>query len=139
MEVFDSETVDERHVIQPINLASIGKVCETDAETINIVMKEIVAQLRHQLRNGASIRLMFKIGKLIGKSGALHWRSFKDDDRLIMASSDINSIAAGSTFSKAMINSTYKKDLSVVTPSITSRTASQTPKSMKFHIMNTNS
>jgi len=44
MEVFDSTTVDERYnTIQPINLASIGKVCETDAETIDIVMKEIVA------------------------------------------------------------------------------------------------
>ena len=40
MEVFDSDTTDEP--IQPINLGSIGKVCETDAETIEIVMKEIV-------------------------------------------------------------------------------------------------
>lgn len=48
MEVYDNETVDERyHVIQPISLASIGKVCETDADTIDIVMKEIVAQIRH--------------------------------------------------------------------------------------------
>ena len=87
MEVFDTETIDERHhVIQPINLASIGKVCETDSETIDIVMREIVAQLRHQLRNGASIRLMFKIGKLIAKSGSLHWRSFRDDDRIMMTS-----------------------------------------------------
>ena len=81
---------------------------------------------------------MFKIGKLIGKSGTLYWRGFKDDDRLNLTSSDINSIAGGSTFSKAMINSTAKKDLSVITPSITSRTASQTPKSMKFHMSNPN-
>ena len=40
MEVFDTDTTDEP--IQPINLGSIGKVCETDAETIEIVMKEIV-------------------------------------------------------------------------------------------------
>lgn len=77
---------------------------------------------------------MFKIGKLIGKSGLISWRSFRDDDRLMMTSSDINSIAT-STFSKAMVNSVAKKDLSVLTPSITSRTASQTPKSMKIFNM----
>jgi len=81
---------------------------------------------------------MFKIGKLIGKGGSLHWKSFKDDDRLMYTASEINSIAGGSTFSKAMVNSTQKKDLSVITPSITSRTASQTPKSMKFHMSNPN-
>ena len=77
---------------------------------------------------------MFKIGKLIGKSGLISWRSFRDDDRLMLTSSDINSIAT-STFSKAMVNSVAKKDLSVLTPSITSRTASQTPKSMKIFSM----
>lgn len=79
---------------------------------------------------------MFKIGKLIGKNGQLCWRTFKDDDRLaIMASADLNS-----TFSNqmSMVNSTAKKDLSVVTPSYTSRTGSQTPKTMAFTMSNPN-
>jgi hypothetical protein len=81
---------------------------------------------------------MFKIGKLIGKAGSLCWKSFRDDDRLIMSSADIGSVA-GSQFSRALINSVQKKDLSVLTPSYTSRhCGSQTPKTMTFHMSNPN-
>ena len=83
MEVYDPSTFeDNKHYgpIQPLNYASIAKVCETDTETIEIIIKEIVCQLRHVLKNGANVRLMFKIGRLISKSGTISWRSFRDDE-----------------------------------------------------------
>ena len=45
-----------------------------------------------------------------------------------------------STFSNhiSMVNSTAKKDLSVITPSYTSRTGSQTPKTMAFTMSHPN-
>lgn len=130
MEVYDPSALeDNKHYgpIQPLNYASIAKVCETDADTIEIIIKEIVCQLRHMLKNGANVRLMLKIGRLMSKGGTISWRSFRDDDHRaggLLQSADGGSIAA-STFSNIMINSIRKKDLSVVTPqSITSRTAS---------------
>lgn len=89
------------------------------------------------LKNGANVRLLFKIGRLISKGGTISWRSFREDEHRaggLLQSADAGSIAA-TTFSNIMINSVRKKDLSVVTPqSITSRTASQTPKSLKLQM-----
>ena len=65
--------------MQHINLASIAKVCDTDILTIELVMKEIVAQIKYQLQKGSSLRLMFKIGKLISKGGELSWKSFIEE------------------------------------------------------------
>ena len=94
------------------------------------------------LKNGANVRLMFKIGRLMSKGGTISWRGFRDDEHRaggLLQSADAGSVAT-STFSNIMVNSIRKKDLSVVTPqSITSRTASQTPKSLKLPISNPNS
>ena len=79
------------------------------------------------LKHGANVRLMLKIGRLVSRGGLISWRSLRDDDHRLgglLQSADSSSIVA-STFSNIMINSTRKKDLSVITPqSITSRTAS---------------
>jgi hypothetical protein len=63
---------------------------------------------------------MFKIGKLISKNGILSWTSFREDDKMnktFHGDPTVNS-RTGSTYSKVMVGSQYKKDMSVMTPSI---------------------
>jgi hypothetical protein len=50
--------------------------------SIELILKEIVAQIKYQLKKGSNIRLMFKVGKLISRGGELSWTSFKEDDRM---------------------------------------------------------
>ena len=63
-------------------MASISRVCSTDIVTVEMILKEIVAQLRHQLKKGNKIRMMFKIGKLISQNGQLNWTSFREGDQM---------------------------------------------------------
>jgi hypothetical protein len=64
---------------------------------------------------------MFKIGKLISKGGVISWRSFRDDtdkmNRTFHGDPTIRS-NADSSYSRVMVGSQYKKDFSVITPSI---------------------
>jgi hypothetical protein len=64
---------------------------------------------------------MFKIGKLISKNGVLSWKTFREDDgkmnKTFTGDPTLNS-RTGSTYSKVMVGSQYKKDMSVMTPSI---------------------
>lgn len=84
MDVCDVGNIEEMRLIgpvQPINYASIAKVCDTDAETIEIIIKEIVSQLKQFIKNGASVRLMLKLGRLVCKNGVISWRRLiKDED-----------------------------------------------------------
>jgi hypothetical protein len=64
---------------------------------------------------------MFKIGKLISKGGELSWRSFRENNDQMNKTynGDPNTRSnASSTYSRAMVGSQYKKDFSVMTPSI---------------------
>lgn len=67
--------------LQHLNAASISRVCETDLLTVEMIIKEIVAQLRHQLNKGVNVRLQFKIGKLTSQNGRLCWRGMQDDEK----------------------------------------------------------
>jgi len=57
-------------------LTAIAKVCETDILTIENILKEIIIQLKLAIQKGLNIRLMFKVGKLIIKNGAISWKNF---------------------------------------------------------------
>jgi len=57
-------------------LTAIAKVCETDILTIENILKEIIIQLKLAIQGGLNIRLMFKVGKLIIKNGAISWKNF---------------------------------------------------------------
>jgi len=107
--------------LQHINFASVAKVCETDIVTVEMVMKEIVAQIQYQLKKGSNLRLMFKIGKLISKHGEITWKTFREEDKMnrtFHGDPTLDS-RAGSNYSKIMVGSQYRKDMSVMTPSIT--------------------
>lgn len=43
IDTYDPAKEERFSLIQPISLHSIAKVCESDSETIDIIMKEIVA------------------------------------------------------------------------------------------------
>lgn len=58
-----------------MNLTAIAKVCETDILTIENILKEIIIQLKLAIQKGLNIRLMFKVGKLIIKNGAISWKN----------------------------------------------------------------
>jgi hypothetical protein len=86
---------------------------------------------------------MFKIGKLISKGGCLSWRSFRDDQEKMAKTFHGDPTLksnAGSTYSRVMVNSQYKKELSVMTPSITKTRAQShvTSEQKSFHMANPN-
>ena len=56
-------------------------MCDTDVFSIELIIKEIGAQMIHQLKKGANLRLVFKVGKLITRAGRLDWRSISDEGR----------------------------------------------------------
>lgn len=122
-------------------MASVAKVCDTDILSIELVLKEIVAQLKHQLSKGSNLRIMFKIGKLISRGGELSWKSFREDqDKMNKTFHNDSSTNVGSSYSKAMVGSQFKRDLSVFTPSITkTRATSHATSELKsFHMANPN-
>jgi len=86
---------------------------------------------------------MFKIGKLISRGGELSWRSFREDgnrmNRTFHEDPTLES-KAGSNYSKIMVGSQYKKDMSVMTPSIAKTRAhsNATSELRSFHMANPN-
>jgi hypothetical protein len=97
----------------------------------------------YQLQKGSNIRLMFKIGKLISKGGELSWRSFRENnDQMNKTFNGDPTIRsnAGSTYSRVMVGSQYKKDFSVLTPSIAKTRAfsNVTSEQKSFHMANPN-
>ena len=63
-----------------MNLNSIAKVCDTDCNSIELILKEIVAQLRHQIKIGNNVRLMMKVGTFIVKGGDINWKSINNNE-----------------------------------------------------------
>ena len=116
-------------------------MCSTDILSVELVIKEIVAQMRHQLKKGCNLRMMFKVGKLLSSNNEITWKSFRDDDRIGRSSNLADGAThASSSLSRAMVNSTRRKDLSVMTPSVAkTRTSSHVSTELRsFHISNPN-
>ena len=63
-----------------MNLNSIAKVCDTDCNSIELILKEIVAQVRHQIKIGNNVRLMMKVGTFIVKGGDINWKSINNNE-----------------------------------------------------------
>jgi hypothetical protein len=63
-----------------LNLNSIAKVCDTDCNSIELILKEIVAQVRHQIKIGNNVRLMMKVGTFIVKGGDINWKSINNNE-----------------------------------------------------------
>jgi hypothetical protein len=52
-------------------MASVARVCDTDIISVEMIVKEIAAQIKYQIQSGKNVRLMFKIGKLVTRGGEL--------------------------------------------------------------------
>jgi hypothetical protein len=63
-----------------LNPASIAKVCYTDLMSLDLVVKEILAQLKDHIKKGANLRVLFKVGKLVSKGGQLTFKSLGESN-----------------------------------------------------------
>ena len=103
IEVYDSMSGDFQPIrnLQRISLGSIAKVCESDVATIDLVFKEIIAQLKEMLQKGMNVRLMFKIGRFVVKNGEVSWLPINED----ASGRDALSQSGQSSISRYMVNS----------------------------------
>lgn len=98
-----------------------------------------MTQLRSHIKKGVNIRLAFKIGRLATRNGGeVNWKSFNDEGKI----SDTRSRFSTTTtnFSRAMVNSCKRQQLSVFTPSVqkTRISSIRSTKTDQFHIANPN-
>ena len=125
--------------IQHLNFASIAKVCDTEILTIETIIKEIGAQIRDHLKMGKSLRLTFKVGKLISRGGEIKWKSFREDNQRKVNDTESRYTSMSRHTKKSDIQS-YTK--SAMTPSIAkTRAASHNfsfDESRTFHMANPN-
>ena len=66
--------------LRQINLASIAHACETDTMTVQLAVKEMIAQVKHMMKAGQNVRLNFKVGLLTSQNGVLLWRQAFDEE-----------------------------------------------------------
>jgi len=57
--------------LQQLSWASVSRSCLTDQQTCELVFQEILAKIADLTKNGQGIRLNFKVGYLICKSGMI--------------------------------------------------------------------
>ena len=57
-----------------LNYSSISKVCSTDPSSVEAVLKEIVAQMSNHIKNNATLRLSFRIGRIEIKNQEVNWK-----------------------------------------------------------------
>ena len=116
--------------LRQINLASIAHACETDTMTVQLAVKEMIAQVKHMMKAGQNVRLNFKVGLLTSQNGVLLWRQAFDEEGMAEGQSQ-------AAQSQAMVNSVFRKDLSVKTPSVavTSRSRTHASQYSRSHHM----
>ena len=51
----------------------------TDAQTVELVIKEVLAQIVKFVKDGFSVRISFRIGRIEIKGGEINWKQFSDD------------------------------------------------------------
>ena len=62
-----------------MNFVTIAKVCNTDALTVELVIKEILAQIVNFIKQGFGVRISFRIGRIEFKNSEINWKQFSDD------------------------------------------------------------
>lgn len=61
---------------QRLNYSSIANVCSTDASSVELVLKEIIAQMSSLIKKGAVLRVSFRIGRIEIKNQEISWKQF---------------------------------------------------------------
>lgn len=59
---------------QRLNYSSIANVCSTDASSVELVLKEIIAQMSNLTKKGAVLRVSFRIGRIEIKNQEIGWK-----------------------------------------------------------------
>ena len=57
-----------------LNYTSISKVCSTDPSTVELVLKEIIAQMSSHIKQNATLRVSFRIGRIEIKNQEINWK-----------------------------------------------------------------
>jgi hypothetical protein len=65
--------------VQRLNHANIAKVCESDAQTVELILKEFQAQIIKLVKKNSTIRISYRIGRLEIKNGDINWKQFVED------------------------------------------------------------
>lgn len=52
-----------------LNLQSVAKVCYTDLISVDLIIREIMSQIKEFAMRGANLRILFSVGKLVSKAG----------------------------------------------------------------------
>ena len=61
-----------------LNFADIAKVCQTDVRSIEAVYNEIIEQMMDAIKQGISLRLSLKVGRLEVRNGEISWKQYSD-------------------------------------------------------------
>ena len=69
------EICNKKSEAEPINVNSIARDCETDAYTVELILAEIIAQLKYQIKTGTNLKLSLKVGRLTSKNSKVQWHS----------------------------------------------------------------
>jgi len=117
-------------------------VCDTNLISVEMIYKEIICQLIYQIKKGKNFRLSLKIGRLATRNNEINWKSFSDEGKSRGdAESRFSTNTYKSSYSRAMVNSCKRRELSVFTPSVTKSRASTIRSSrmeQRFHCSNPN-
>ena len=62
-----------------LNYTSISKVCSTDPSSVELVLKEIIAQMSNMIKHNATLRISFRIGRIEVKNQEINWKQFAED------------------------------------------------------------
>ena len=123
-------------------MASIAKVCDTDIHSIEMIFKEIISQLIHQITKGKNFRLSLKIGRLASRNNEINWKSFNDEGKCRNdTESRFSTNTYNTSYSRQTVNSCKRRNLSVFTPSVQKSRASTIKSSRienRFHCSNPN-
>jgi len=117
--------------LQPLNLHGIAKSCETNVETVEMILKEIVQTMGHLVSKGSSINVNMRFGLFTVRNGYISFKQFNEGEgfggsasarqtdkgeKLRSNTLDIDSLRELDKYSH--IGSMHRKDLSVKTPSL---------------------
>ena len=75
----NQDYIKQMSMVQKLNFATIAKVCNTDAQTVELVIKEVLAQIVKFVKDGFGVRISFRIGRIEIKGAEINWKQFSDD------------------------------------------------------------
>ena len=60
--------------LQQVNYSSVAKACQTDSQTVELIIREIVATMAQLVSKGSSININFKVGLFSVRNGYMNFK-----------------------------------------------------------------